>query len=96
MKKIIVAVALMAGLTSCEKEYTGYMFKCEYSVHGLYLDKYKQHQVNAANYFRSESVNVDVAFNEYKATKAYKDVVAVADSVWFDYYCTYQEWKDKE
>ena len=96
MKKIIVAVALITGLTSCNKEEEGYMFRCKYSIHGLYLDQYKQHQIQAANFFKCLSPSETVASEEYKKTEAYKDVVAVADSIWIDYYCTYQEWKDKE
>lgn len=96
MKKIIVSAALLIGLVSCgDKEGMGYMFKCEYTVHGQYLDQYKQHQVHAANYFKCASISEAVAFEEYKKTEAYKDVIAVADSIWIDYYCTVEEWKDK-
>lgn len=62
------------------------MYKCQYS----FKDKWYE----AADYFNYPSNDVSQATAYYKTTKAYADVVLVADSISIEYYCTYTEWKN--
>lgn len=86
MRWAVVVAMLTLVMSACSKD-EGYVYKCEYTEKGKWY--------NSANYFVRPTQDIASAEAWYKTSEAYVDVQANADSIWFEYYCTYNEWKNK-
>ena len=86
--RLAVAMAMLTlVMSACSKQDSGYVYKCEYNVRGKWY--------NAANYFIRPTQDLASAEASYKTSEAYADIKLASDSIWFEYYCTYDEWKNK-
>lgn len=85
MKKTLIFAITVLSMVACKKE--GHMYKCSYKTPG-------DHFYTATNYFFREEKDSVAAVNWYRQTEAYASIITQCDTMWIEYWGTYEEWCD--
>lgn len=94
MKKIIIILSLFTAF-ACKKE--GYMYRATYTTPNGWLNGNHTQKSYATNFFYVDINDSAYAMQWYMKTDAYANAMRKgADSLWIEYHCTLEEWRDKE
>jgi hypothetical protein len=89
----LVVFALLA--TSCSKQ-KGYVYKTNYTTKNGWMDEYHVKKYVTTNFFTIDVQDSATAVHYYMNSEAYRHSVDMGmDSLWVEYYCTLEEWREK-
>lgn len=93
MKKIIIILSLFSAF-ACKKE--GYIYKASYTTPNGWVNSNQTIRSVATNFFERDIKDSASAMQWYMRTDAYANAMRKgADSLWIEYHCTLEEWRDK-
>ena len=90
MKNLIFIISVVVVMSSCQKE--GHMYKCCYTTPNSWMDQNHTSKYVTTNFFFREDKDSIGAVNWYKQTEAYAEISTRCDSMWIEYWGTYEDW----